>query len=146
MTKRYFYSIMILFSVLSYALSEVLVIDSSECAGMSGLRAHWDMAIPVTEDGKRVITDGKIKDRGATVMSWRGEEGGLEASKQGHDVVMAPNQRIYFDYYQAHPTKDEPLAIGGMTPLDSVYAYEPIRAPERCTPNIQVCSPERIVS
>ena len=68
MTKRYFFSIIILFSVLSYASSEIQVIDSSECADMSGLRDHWDMAIPVAENGKQIITDNKVKDRGATVV------------------------------------------------------------------------------
>jgi hexosaminidase len=84
----------------------------------------------ITTSGRRLIGWDEILEGGladnAAVMSWRGEEGGLEASKQGHDVVMAPNQRIYFDHYQAHPTKEEPLAIGGMNTTESVYAYEPI--------------------
>ena len=50
---------------------------------------------------------------GATVMSWRGEGGGIEAAKQGHDVVMTPNTYLYFDYYQSKDTDTEPLAIGG---------------------------------
>ena len=61
----------------------------------------------------------------ATVMSWRGTAGGIEAARQGHDVIMTPTKPMYFDYYQGDPTF-EPLSIGGYVPLDSVYAYEPI--------------------
>ena len=68
---------------------------------------------------------------GATVMSWRGEDGGIAAARQGHDVVMAPNRSVYFDYYQAEPER-EPLAIGRLLTLDQVYAYEPI--PDALTP------------
>ena len=63
---------------------------------------------------------------GATVMSWRGEAGGIEAAKSGHDAIMAPNSYLYFDYYQAQNTSEEPEAIGGYLPLDRVYSYEPI--------------------
>ncbi|MEN8127214.1 MAG: beta-N-acetylhexosaminidase [Planctomycetota bacterium] len=64
---------------------------------------------------------------GSTVMSWRGEAGGIRAAKAGHDVVMAPNSHTYFDYYQAE-RKTEPLAIGGFLPLEKVYSYDPIPA------------------
>jgi hexosaminidase len=63
----------------------------------------------------------------ATVMSWRGTEGGIAAAKMGHDVVMSPNNECYFDHYQADPEK-EPLAIGGYTDLKDVYNYEAIPA------------------
>ena len=80
--------------------------------------------------GRRLIGWDEILEgglaKGATVMSWRGEKGGLEATQQGHDVVMAPQQHVYFDYYQSKPKEEEPLAIGGMTELDEVYDYEPI--------------------
>ena len=65
---------------------------------------------------------------GATVMSWRGEAGGIEAAKQKHDVVMTPNSHMYIDYYQSRDTEKEPLAIGGFLPVDKVYSYEPIPA------------------
>ena len=65
---------------------------------------------------------------GATVMSWRGEEGGIAAANAGHDVVMAPHQYTYLDYYQAQDHTREPLAIGGYIPLQMVYEYEPIPA------------------
>jgi alpha-N-acetylglucosaminidase len=64
---------------------------------------------------------------GATVMSWRGEDGGITAAKAGHDVVMAPTSHTYFDYYQG-PPETEPKAIGGLIPLEKVYQYEPIPA------------------
>lgn len=63
----------------------------------------------------------------ATVMSWRGEAGGIEAAKQGHDVIMTPGKPVYFDHYQAGP-EGEPMAIGGMNTLKNVYDYEPIPA------------------
>jgi len=62
---------------------------------------------------------------GATVMSWRGMEGGIAASQMGHDVIMTPGSHCYFDHYQGNPST-EPLAIGGFTPLSKVYDFEPI--------------------
>lgn len=71
----------------------------------------------------------------ATVMSWRGESGGIEAAKQHHDVIMTPNTYLYFDYYQSKDTDNEPLAIGGYLPLERVYSYEPM--PRSLTPEEQ---------
>ncbi len=59
----------------------------------------------------------------ATVMSWRGTQGGIDAAKQGHDVVMTPVNPCYFDFYQG-PKEEEPLAIGGFNPLQKVYEYD----------------------
>lgn len=67
----------------------------------------------------------------ATIMSWRGTLGGIEASRRGHDVIMTPYSHLYFDYYQSEDREGEPLAIGGLVPLDTVYAYEPIPGPIR---------------
>lgn len=61
----------------------------------------------------------------ATVMSWRGIAGGIAAARQGHDVIMTPNGQMYLDHYQCEP-EGEPLAIGGYTPLEEVYGYEPV--------------------
>jgi hexosaminidase len=61
----------------------------------------------------------------ATVMSWRGESGGIQAAKMGHDVVMTPGSPLYFDHYQAGP-EGEPIAIGGMNTLKKVYDYNPV--------------------
>ncbi len=66
----------------------------------------------------------------AAVMSWRGVQGGIEAAKAGHPVVMTPTSHCYFDYYQGAPEL-EPLAIGGYLPLEKVYAFEPV--PEELT-------------
>ena len=62
----------------------------------------------------------------ATVMSWRGEGGGIEAARQHHKVIMTPNTYLYFDYYQTKDTKNEPEAIGGFLPVETVYNYEPL--------------------
>ncbi|HYT77409.1 MAG TPA: beta-N-acetylhexosaminidase [Vicinamibacterales bacterium] len=66
--------------------------------------------------------------RNAVVMSWRGMDGGIAAAQAGHDVVMTPTSNTYFDYYQSQNTVNEPLAIGGFLPLDTVYAFEPVPA------------------
>ncbi len=62
----------------------------------------------------------------ATVMSWRGTQGGIEAAKLGHDVIMTPNTYLYFDYYQTADTEGEPDAIGGCLPIEHVYSLEPV--------------------
>lgn len=84
----------------------------------------------LTARGRRLIGWDEILEGGlapnATVMSWRGEEGGIEAANAGHDVVMAPTTYTYFDYYQSDNFETEPLTIGGCLPLERVYAYEPI--------------------
>jgi hexosaminidase len=81
--------------------------------------------------GRRLIGWDEILEGGlapgATVMSWRGEQGGIAAARAGHDVVMAPYQHTYLDYYQG-PREDEPLAIGGLITLEHIYRYEPIPA------------------
>lgn len=81
--------------------------------------------------GRRLIGWDEILEGGlapnASVMSWRGEEGGIAAAKMGHSVVMTPGTHCYFDHYQGDPDM-EPLAIGGYTTLAKVYAYEPIPA------------------
>lgn len=79
--------------------------------------------------GRQIIGWDEILQGGlapnATVMSWRGIEGGIKAAKQGHDVIMTPTSFCYLDYYQADPAT-EPLAIGGFVPLTKVYSYEPV--------------------
>jgi hexosaminidase len=85
----------------------------------------------LTGHGRRLIGWDEILEGGlapgATVMSWRGEAGGIAAAKAGHDVVMAPTTHTYFDYCQG-PRETEPLAIGGDLRLHKVYEYEPIPA------------------
>ncbi len=83
------------------------------------------------DHGRRLVGWDEILEGGlapqATVMSWRGEAGGIEAARQGHDVIMTPNPVAYLDHYQGDP-EHEPLAIGGYTPLEEVYAWEPVPA------------------
>ena len=82
----------------------------------------------VESKGRRIVGWDEILDgglaQGATVMSWRGEEGGIEAMRMGHDVIMTPGRYCYLDHTQDAPFK-EPESIGGYLPLDSVYVYDP---------------------
>jgi len=84
----------------------------------------------INKKGKKLIGWDEILEGGlaqnATVMSWRGEKGGIEAANQKHDVVMTPTTYVYFDYGQKKP--DDSLVIGGFLPLDKVYNYEPLAA------------------
>lgn len=81
--------------------------------------------------GKKLIGWDEILEGGlapnATVMSWRGTEGGIAAAKEKHNVVMTPGSHCYFDHYQGDP-KNEPIAIGGYTTVEKVYSYNPIPA------------------
>lgn len=83
----------------------------------------------LTEKGRKLIGWDEILEGGlspnAAVMSWRGEEGGIEAAKQKHEVVMSPTTYCYFDYYQSG-SSFEPLSIGGFLPLEKVYHYSPV--------------------
>jgi hexosaminidase len=85
----------------------------------------------INAQGRRMIGWDEILEGGlapdATVMSWRGEDGGIQAARQGHDVIMTPGAYLYFDHYQGDRDK-EPLAIGGMLPLEKVYSYNPTPA------------------
>ncbi len=89
----------------------------------------------INSKGRQIIGWDEILQGGlapnAKVMSWLGEEGGIKAAQQGHEVVMSPHQRYYLDYWQADPYS-EPLAMSGPTTLQMMYEYEPI--PEVLTP------------
>ncbi|PWJ59582.1 hexosaminidase [Dyadobacter jejuensis] len=82
----------------------------------------------ITSKGRRMIGWDEILEGGlspnATVMSWRGEKGGIEAAQQNHDVVMTPGNFVYLDHYQAD-SKTQPVAIGGFTDLAESYSYDP---------------------
>lgn len=73
------------------------------------------------------ILEGGISPR-STIMSWRGEKGGIEAARHGNEVVMSPTTYLYFDYGQNPVAHDplEPLMIGGYLPLMKVYSYNPL--------------------
>ena len=77
------------------------------------------------------ILEGKLAPN-ATVMSWRGMNGGIQAAQLGHDAIMTPTDFCYFDYYQTGDTDNEPMAIGGFLPLEKVYSFNPI--PDELTP------------
>ncbi|MCT4639596.1 MAG: family 20 glycosylhydrolase [Bacteroidales bacterium] len=85
----------------------------------------------LTERGRKLIGWDEILEGGlspnATVMSWRGEAGGIEAANDNHYVVMSPNKPCYFDHYQWIP-EAEPKAIGGYTTLKDVFNYSPVPA------------------
>ena len=83
----------------------------------------------INAKGKQIIGWDEILEGGlapnATVMSWRGITGAIQAAKQHHDVILTPNSHCYFDHYQS-TNDDEPLAIGGFLPLEKVYSFNPI--------------------
>jgi len=91
----------------------------------------------LNEHGRRLIGWDEILEGGlapnATVMSWRGSAGGIDAANAGHDVVMSPTTHCYFDYYQSENHASEPPAIGGYLPLETVYEFNPI--PEDIAPD-----------
>jgi hexosaminidase len=88
------------------------------------------MASFISSRGRRLVGWDEILEgglaEGAVVMSWRGVDGGIAAAKAGHDVVMAPTEFTYFDYYQSEDWSKEPKAIGGFVPLHKVYQFEPV--------------------
>ncbi len=106
-------------------------IKAEGLANEEGLQSYFIRRIEkfLNAHGRRLIGWDEILEGGlapnATVMSWRGEQGGIEAAQMGHDVVMTPGSHCYFDHYQGDPAV-EPLAIGGYTRLAKVYAYEPV--------------------
>lgn len=83
----------------------------------------------IMSKGRRIIGWDEILEGGlapeATVMSWRGTAGGIEAAKQKHDVIMTPSKFVYLDYFQCEP-EGEPLGIGGYLPLERVYSFNPM--------------------
>ncbi|MBQ9474966.1 MAG: family 20 glycosylhydrolase [Bacteroidales bacterium] len=89
----------------------------------------------INSKGRQIIGWDEILQGGlapnARVMSWLGEEGGIKAAQQHHEVVMSPHNRYYLDYWQGDPDS-EPLAMGGPTTLRTMYEYNPV--PEVLTP------------
>jgi hexosaminidase len=83
----------------------------------------------INSKGKKIIGWDEILEGGvapnATIMSWRGEKGGIEAARAKHDVIMTPNTYVYFDYGQGDPAY-EPLNIGSYIPLSKVYGWDPV--------------------
>lgn len=82
----------------------------------------------INSKGKKVIGWDEIMEGGlaerATVMSWRGEKGGLEAASHGHDVIICPNEEVYLNFYQSN--YNEPLAIAGCITMEDIYNWSPM--------------------
>jgi hexosaminidase len=82
----------------------------------------------LSSKGRSIIGWDEILEGGlapkATVMSWRGEKGGIDAAKQNHNVVMTPSAYVYLNY--AQKKNEDSLTIGGYLPIEKVYAYEPV--------------------
>ena len=89
----------------------------------------------LSSKGRKLIGWDEIREGGlspeATVMSWRGEAGGIASAKEGHDVVMASNSHLYFDHYQLPAAEElakgkDHEAIGGLLTIEKVYSYNPV--------------------
>lgn len=82
----------------------------------------------INKKGRTLIGWDEILEGGlapnAIVMSWRGEEGGIAAAKENHQVIMTPGSHVYLDHSQTKNEKQ--VTIGGFLPLETVYSYEPI--------------------
>ena len=107
------------------------LMKKEKLANTSQLQSHMIRRIEefLNSHGRKIIGWDEILEGGlpprATVMSWRGEEGGIKSARMGHDVIMAPTSYLYFDYYQSDPTT-QPRSIGGYVTLKRVYSFDPI--------------------
>jgi len=107
------------------------IIKDNKLDGENGLQSYAvkRMETFLKEKGRRLMGWDEILEGGlppeATVMSWRGEQGGIDAANAGHDVVMTPGGFMYFDSYQTNPI-GQPEAMGGLLPIDKVYSYNPL--------------------
>ena len=89
-----------------------------------------DIANFITAHGRKVggwdeILEGGIAPN-ATVLSWRGVEGGIEAARLGHDAIMCPVSHLYLDYYQTADRESEPTAFNGFIPIERTYDFNPV--------------------
>lgn len=100
---------------------------------VDGLQSYMIARIEkyLNDHGRSIIGWDEILQGGlapnATVMSWRGTEGGIAAAHAGHDAIMTPGEYCYFDHYQGAPAT-QPEAIGGYLPIEQVYSYNPVPA------------------
>ncbi|MEJ5963158.1 family 20 glycosylhydrolase [Pedobacter immunditicola] len=97
-----------------------------------GLQSYFIQRIEkyLNKKGRSIIGWDEILEGGlapnATVMSWRGLEGGIASAQQHHDVIMTPSTNgLYFDHQQSN-SPDEPTSIGGFAPMTKVYSYDPV--------------------
>jgi len=95
-----------------------------------GLQSYFIRTIEqyLNSKGRKIIGWDEILEGGiapnATIMSWRGEKGGIEAAHQQHNVIMTPGEYVYFDH--AQNKNEDSVTIGGYLPLEKVYQYEPV--------------------
>ncbi len=110
---------------------------SAEAKLQSWLVGHAEAFLAAR--GRRILGWDEVLEGGvsqqATVMSWRGVSGGIEAARKGHDVIMAPNSSLYLDYYQSLDFENEPEAFGALITLRDTYATEVF--PKELTPEEQ---------
>ena len=108
------------------------LIKDSDLKDEEGLQSYFIQKIEryLNSKGRSIIGWDEILEGGvapnATVMSWRGEQGGINAAKQHHKVIMTPTTYVYFDYAQSK--QEDSLTIGGYLPVETVYNYEPLPA------------------
>jgi hexosaminidase len=108
------------------------MIEQEELKGEHELQSYFIRRVEqiLEAKGRHLIGWDEIIEGGlapkATVMSWRGAKGGIEAASAGHDVIMTPNTHCYFDYYQSEDVANEPLAQPAYIPLEKVYAFDPV--------------------
>ncbi|MDE3253280.1 MAG: beta-N-acetylhexosaminidase [Bacteroidota bacterium] len=106
------------------------LIQSKNLKDEHGLQSYFIQRIEkyLNSKGRNIIGWDEILEGGlapnATVMSWRGEKGGIEAAKQKHQVIMTPGGWVYFDHSQTK--HEDSVVIGGYTPIQKVYGYEPV--------------------
>lgn len=122
-------------------IKELKLKDDKEHTAEEKLQSWFmhQVEMHLAEKGRKVIGWEEILEGGigpnATVMSWRGMDGGYTAVKQKHDAIMTPNSHLYFDYYQSEDTENEPLAYNGYVPIEKVYSLNPI--PDKLSPSEQ---------
>ncbi|MEZ4841242.1 MAG: family 20 glycosylhydrolase [Flavobacteriaceae bacterium] len=106
-------------------------IKTEHLNGVDELQSYFIKRVEkfINSKGRKLIGWDEILEGGlapdATVMSWRGYQGGLEAASSGHDVIMTPGEYCYINHYQG-PHDLEPIAQGGYLPLNKVYAFDPV--------------------
>lgn len=102
---------------------------SSKESKLQSYLTHW-LEEKINNKGRKLIGWDEIIEGGlapnATVMSWRGKEGGQFAVQAGHDVIMTPNSHLYFDYYQTENTTTEPPAFPEVNSMEEVYGFDPV--------------------
>ncbi len=106
------------------------LIEEKDLGDEEGLQSYFIHKIEkyLNAHGRDIIGWDEILQGGlapnATVMSWRGEKGGVKAANMNHDVIMTPTTYCYFDYYQSK--EHDSIRIGGYLPIQKVYSYNPV--------------------